>query len=307
MNPPAGWHPDPLDPAIDRYWDGALWTGQTRPRAGAPTVQPSDIAAAPAAGVVGGPAGQSPKKSKVPWIAGGIVAAIVAIAVLGSAVGNSDDDETQAAAISTSAAPAAVEPVQPATYTLHEDGKRGYRALVQTAEAPRLQAAWKQIRTQLADTMPAGGYFVTFDCAIGDDPTKAANRLANAKIAIGALGAAQTGLDEGGNEFKMNKGARCGEDEGFHATFDRAAPITEQSATDICHERIEDEYTAEQLPVTLSDVDAAEGAQGKWTVTGTVQGASKYGTDSAVMRFSCNVWKTDTGTLMRDLPVFTTK
>ncbi|WP_145238463.1 DUF2510 domain-containing protein [Prescottella equi] len=304
MNPPAGWHPDPHDPAIDRYWDGAQWTGQTRPRAGVPIPPAGDITAAPAAGIPG--AQPAKKKSKLPWIAGGVVVAIAGVATLGSGA-SKDDDESQAAATSTSAAPAAAEPVQPATYTLHEDGKRGYRALVQTAETPRLQAAWKQIRTQLADTMPAGGYFVTFDCAIGDDPDEAANRLANAKVAIGALGAAQTGLKEGGNEFKMNKGARCGEDQGFHATIDRAAPITEQSATDICRERIEDEYTAEQLPVSLSDVHAVEGAQGKWAVTGTAQGTSKYGTDAAVMCFSCNVWKTDTGTLMRDLPVFTTK
>ncbi|NMD97707.1 DUF2510 domain-containing protein [Rhodococcus sp. BL-253-APC-6A1W] len=32
MNPPAGWHPDPFDPSVDRYWDGERWTEQTRPK-----------------------------------------------------------------------------------------------------------------------------------------------------------------------------------------------------------------------------------------------------------------------------------
>lgn len=32
MNPPAGWHPDPANPTLDRYWDGQQWTSQTQPR-----------------------------------------------------------------------------------------------------------------------------------------------------------------------------------------------------------------------------------------------------------------------------------
>ncbi len=30
--PPAGWHPDPADPNLDRWWDGRQWTDRTRPR-----------------------------------------------------------------------------------------------------------------------------------------------------------------------------------------------------------------------------------------------------------------------------------
>lgn len=26
---PAGWHPDPIDPTRQRYWDGNRWTNQT--------------------------------------------------------------------------------------------------------------------------------------------------------------------------------------------------------------------------------------------------------------------------------------
>ncbi|MFC9840513.1 DUF2510 domain-containing protein [Rhodococcus sp. NPDC127530] len=32
MNAPAGSHPDPYDPALDRYWDGHQRTGHTHPR-----------------------------------------------------------------------------------------------------------------------------------------------------------------------------------------------------------------------------------------------------------------------------------
>ena len=29
---PAGWHPDPGDPAFLRWWDGTTWTDQRQPR-----------------------------------------------------------------------------------------------------------------------------------------------------------------------------------------------------------------------------------------------------------------------------------
>ncbi|WP_231385875.1 DUF2510 domain-containing protein [Rhodococcus aetherivorans] len=30
--PNAGWHPDPADPNLDRWWDGRQWTDRSRPR-----------------------------------------------------------------------------------------------------------------------------------------------------------------------------------------------------------------------------------------------------------------------------------
>ncbi|MEA1798564.1 DUF2510 domain-containing protein [Rhodococcus qingshengii] len=30
---PAGWHSDPTDPNLMRYWDGQQWTAQTQPKA----------------------------------------------------------------------------------------------------------------------------------------------------------------------------------------------------------------------------------------------------------------------------------
>ena len=215
--------------------------------------------------------------------------------------------DSAAAAPSTTTTTAAAATPQPAAYTLQQDSDREYRALVTTADSHSLRLAWEKIRAQFLSAGDPGGYFVRFDCEIGDDPTTAANRLANAKVAVGARGAAQTGLREGKSEFTMNSGARCGDDDGFHATFDRAAPLTEQTVTDVCHEHIEDKYTVEQLPVDLRGVTTTEAPDGKWVVSGEAVGTSRYGGDPAVMEFTCNVWKTPTGTLMRDLPVWSTK
>jgi hypothetical protein len=206
----------------------------------------------------------------------------------------------------TTAATTAAATPQPSTYTLEQSNNREYRALVTTADSRSLRLAWETIRAQFLAAGEPGGYFVRFDCEISDEPGAATNRLANAKVAVGALGAAQTGLREGKSEFVMNPGAPCGDDDGFHATFDRTAPLTEQTVTDVCREHIEDQYTVEQLPVELRDVTATEASDGKWSVAGEAVGASRYGGDTAVMEFRCSVWKTSTGTLMRDLPVWST-
>jgi uncharacterized RDD family membrane protein YckC len=47
--PAAGWYDDPQDPSQQRWWDGAQWTAQNRPRQGPPPYQ----------GAYGQPAGQA--------------------------------------------------------------------------------------------------------------------------------------------------------------------------------------------------------------------------------------------------------
>jgi hypothetical protein len=124
MNPPAGWHPDPYDPAIDRYWDGTQWTGHTRPKDTDPATQVFDTAAfTPVAGANGtagddaatqmirsgndfGEPADHPgkKKPKWPWIVGGVLVAFIGIGAIGAAT-EKDEAESVPTATTTTAAP----------------------------------------------------------------------------------------------------------------------------------------------------------------------------------------------------------
>lgn len=141
MNPPAGWHPDPFDPSIDRYWDGGQWTGQTQPRgSGAPVPDygaPTQVFGAPGSptpdygaptqvfGAPGSPTPEPPapsedpseKKRKFwPWIAG---AAAVGIVGIGAVTGLGDAAESTAPVVTTtsSAAVTTTTTVKPTTST----------------------------------------------------------------------------------------------------------------------------------------------------------------------------------------------
>lgn len=48
---PAGWYPDPQDPARERYWDGSAWSEATQPAANtAPPPPPTGAYGAPGYG-----------------------------------------------------------------------------------------------------------------------------------------------------------------------------------------------------------------------------------------------------------------
>ncbi len=124
MNPPAGWHPDPYDPAIDRYWDGAQWTGDTRPKDADPATQVIDMdgsdpathvadggGAEPATELIstGIPTGASDsqpekRKPKWPWIVGGVLVAFLGLGAIGAATVNDEADPAPAAPTTTSSA-----------------------------------------------------------------------------------------------------------------------------------------------------------------------------------------------------------
>ncbi|MCD5419776.1 DUF2510 domain-containing protein [Rhodococcus pyridinivorans] len=91
MNPPAGWHPDPVDPNVDRYWDGQQWTDQTRPRGPVPSPQ-SVISPAPAK-----------KRRKWPWIVGGVIALFVIVGLVGGNGSSETRTASNAASSPTSA------------------------------------------------------------------------------------------------------------------------------------------------------------------------------------------------------------
>ncbi|WP_186626565.1 DUF2510 domain-containing protein [Rhodococcus sp. BP22] len=109
--PPPGWHPDPSEPGLLRYWDGTQWTEHTQsaaePTAAGPTAaenipaDPAELAATDEPGRTGVP--------RAVKIVGGIVAAFVVLGVIGAVFGDEESsDDSDAAApqpTSSSAAP----------------------------------------------------------------------------------------------------------------------------------------------------------------------------------------------------------
>ncbi|BDB61649.1 excalibur calcium-binding domain-containing protein [Rhodococcus sp. RDE2] len=94
MNPPAGWHPDPYDPSIDRYWDGQQWTNQTRPKGSG---DPTQVFGAVGQGG-NPPAGGGQKRRKWPWALG---AGLVGLVALGAAVGDEEPKTETTSVVST--------------------------------------------------------------------------------------------------------------------------------------------------------------------------------------------------------------
>ncbi|MGW4339136.1 DUF2510 domain-containing protein [Rhodococcus koreensis] len=101
MNPPAGWHPDPYDPALDRYWDGHQWTGHTHPRGGD---APTQVVAA--AGT-GNPSNRETRRRSWPWLIGVLALGAGFVIVAAAAVGQDQrqDSAPVVATVTSSAAP----------------------------------------------------------------------------------------------------------------------------------------------------------------------------------------------------------
>jgi hypothetical protein len=110
-SPPAGWYTDPNDPTRERYWEGAVWTTETRgPAAPTPTPPPIPAQEVPppwAAEVVSQEAAIASAEgpSERPWwkrkryiIPGASIAALLAI---GPFVDSSDDPSQTSSADST--------------------------------------------------------------------------------------------------------------------------------------------------------------------------------------------------------------
>jgi hypothetical protein len=111
MNPPAGWNPDPVDPSIDRYWDGQQWTGETRPKVvdnfnGADA--PTKVFGAPgAAADVPDPAEPADRKRKWPWIAGAAGVAMAGFVAIGVAGGSGESEGSTKPVVTSSTTVAA--------------------------------------------------------------------------------------------------------------------------------------------------------------------------------------------------------
>lgn len=92
---PAGWYADTNEPGTERYFDGTAWTAQTRPQVAAVTPVSAEATGQPA--------------TKEPWfkrkgivIPVGVVAGLIVIGGIGSALGGGSDDESVAAPAATS-------------------------------------------------------------------------------------------------------------------------------------------------------------------------------------------------------------
>lgn len=215
--------------------------------------------------------------------------ASAALALTALALTACGDDEPSAAATSTTVAAKST----PATtlvppYVLNKDGRQ-IVALVVTEDSQELTAIYREIAQKAYDTYEEGGYSLYLDCAFGNDPAKAANRLATARIAVGKLGAVQFGLAPNTASFEQNPGRRCVENPTPTPTIDKNAPLNEENVLARCKSRVEEQYVASQLPVTLIDPKVTEGTDGTWRVKGKVQGKRGDISDSAIIDFTCEV------------------
>ncbi|WP_330253162.1 hypothetical protein OG874_00655 [Nocardia sp. NBC_00565] len=198
--------------------------------------------------------------------------------------GCSAEETSSPSTPSTTAAPPRTTQAAAPRYEFSEKGRQ-LTALVWTDDTEQLRLAYREITKNVLATHAEGGYFLNLDCGIGNDPSKAANRLAVAKIAVGKLGAAQTGLAEGKSSIDFNTGRTCREDQ-TPATFDPNRQLDKDYAVELCRGKIEEKYVADQRPVKLANVSTTE-AGGRWTTTGKAQGASKTGGDMALVTFEC--------------------
>lgn len=97
--------------------------------------------------------------------------------------------------------------VTPPAYTVVKQDDSGNKRdiVVEVDHTTDLRAVFDDVTSNLTDE---AGYYVMINCSTGGT-AKVDNRLANGQHAIGNLGAATTGLDEGGSEFSVNEGRTC--------------------------------------------------------------------------------------------------
>lgn len=85
------------------------------------------------------------------------------------------------------------------------DGGNSQDVTVEVDSAENLEAVFKDV---IADLDDDGGYYVIINCSTGATASSD-NRLANGRYAVGNIGSAVTGLDEGESVFEVNEGRTC--------------------------------------------------------------------------------------------------
>ncbi|MEV8353183.1 hypothetical protein ACFVTT_34050 [Streptomyces niveus] len=95
----------------------------------------------------------------------------------------------------------------PPAYKVAEQDTTGNvrNVTVEVESTKNLRAVFDDVIKDLDDE---AGYHVLINCSTGGTGTSD-NRLANGKYAVGNMGAAATGLEEGASEFTTNEGRTC--------------------------------------------------------------------------------------------------
>ncbi|MGN0124785.1 MULTISPECIES: excalibur calcium-binding domain-containing protein [Rhodococcus] len=143
MNPPAGWHPDPYDPSIDRYWDGQQWTNQTRPKGSG---DPTQVFGAVGQGG-NPPAGGGQKRRKWPWALG---AGLVGLVALGAAVGDEEPKTETSSVVSTTSS--SVAPTTTTAKPTTTTPRTTTPAPTTTSDSPAVVPLVPQVGTTVVET-----------------------------------------------------------------------------------------------------------------------------------------------------------
>ncbi|WP_435194865.1 hypothetical protein [Streptomyces sp. NRRL F-5630] len=121
------------------------------------------------------------------------LATVAALAVTLTACGGDDDQDAKPA---------------PEYKVVHQDKTGNQRTVTVEVESTKdTRAVFDAVAKTLNDD---AGYFVEINCASGGTAS-VDNRLGNGKKAVGRIGAAGTGLDDGATEYTANKGRTCPE------------------------------------------------------------------------------------------------
>lgn len=98
------------------------------------------------------------------------------------------------------------EPAAPKYEIVQQDDSGNQREVVVEVETTKgLESVFKDVAQGLTEE---AGYYITINCS-GGGSSGADNRLANGRKAVGNVGAASTGLEDGATEFEPVKGAKC--------------------------------------------------------------------------------------------------
>lgn len=130
-------------------------------------------------------------------------------------------------------------PVYTSEYTAIGDvGGGQFDAFVDFDDPDKLEAVFTDILDKDDRADGDGGYWVLIRC---EGVSKDGPSLAIGKWAVGGLGVAQTGLEEGAHEFEVNEGAQCGPE-------DQPAAEAECTGTVNIDEQLSEVVTSVALP-----------------------------------------------------------